>query len=71
MYNMPMFVIFFFLMINPFPGKERTGRNASLIQHGRMPINPASGAAGRNGKPLKPNSVSEIWSWIDCSFHKI
>ena len=69
MYNMPIFVTFFFLIIIPFPGKERTGGNASLIQHDRMPINPAPGAAGRNGKPPKPNSVSEIW--IDCSFHKI
>lgn len=42
---------------SPIIGKERTGRNASLIQHGRMPINPASGAAGRNSKPLKPNSA--------------
>ena len=72
MYSMPMLVTFSFLiLIIPFPGKETTDRNASHIQHDVMPINPAPEAAGRNGKPPKPNSVSEIWSWIDCSFHKI
>lgn len=57
MYSMPMFLTFFFLMIFPFPGNERTGTNTSLIQHDVMPIKPAPGAAGRNGQHPKPYSV--------------
>ena len=63
MYNMPMFLTFFFMMIFHLPVGERTG---SIIQNGAMVIQPAAGAADCNGEPLKPNSVSEIWSWIDC-----
>lgn len=57
MYSMPMFLTFFFLMIFPFPGNERTGTNTSLIQHDVMPIKPVPGAAGRNGQHPKPYSV--------------
>ena len=51
------------MMIFHLPVGERTG---SIIQNGAMVIQPAAGAADCNGEPLKPNSVSEIWSWIDC-----
>ena len=57
-----MFVIFFFLMIIPLPGNERTGSNAILIRHDEMAIQTAAGAADCNGTTPTFNSVSEIWS---------
>ena len=51
MYSMPMFLKFFFLMIFPSPGNERTGSNACLNQ---------DTGVSDTGRPYEPNSVSEM-----------
>ena len=59
MYSMPMFLTFFFLMIFPSPGDERTGSNACLNQ---------DTGVSDTGKPYEPNSVSEIIMVMDWLF---
>ena len=50
-YSMPMFLTFFFVMIFPSPGNERTGSNACLNQ---------DTGVSDTGRPYEPNSVSEM-----------
>ena len=56
MYSMPMFLTFFFLMIFPSPGDERTGSNACLNQ---------DAGVSDTGEPHEPNSVSKIIMVMD------